>query len=110
MEAPNSQANQSQLCKLSKDSESSPPNGGCHYKAGRKTVNASKAFKMTKNYGKSKQASRNGKSAICIFVKPEAKQSIIAALAEGGYGISFQEGITNLINELLSRHHKSPIT
>ena len=65
---------------------------------------------MTKSYGKAQQASRYGKSAICIFVKPEAKQSIIAALAEGGYGISFQEGITNLINELLCKHNKSPIT
>ena len=64
---------------------------------------------MTKSYGKAKQASRFGKSAICIFVKPEAKQSIIAALAEGGYGISFQEGITNLLNELLLEHHKTPI-
>ena len=64
---------------------------------------------MAKHYGKQKQASRFGKSAICIFVKPEAKQSIIAALAEGGYGISFQEGITNLLNELLKTHHKPPI-
>ena len=64
---------------------------------------------MTKKYGKTQQASRYGKSAICIFVKPESKQNIIAALAAGGYGISFQEGITNLINELLSKHHKSPI-
>ena len=47
--------------------------------------------------------------AICIFMKPEAKQSIIAALAEGGYVISFQEGITNLLNELLIEHHKAPI-
>ena len=64
---------------------------------------------MTMRYGKTQQASRYGKSAICIFVKPEAKQSIIAALAEGGYGISFQEGITNLLNELLIEHHKAPI-
>jgi hypothetical protein len=64
---------------------------------------------MAKSYGKATQASRQGKSAICIFVKPEAKQSIIAALAEGGYGISFQEGITNLLNELLLEHHKTPI-
>ena len=65
---------------------------------------------MTKSYGKPRQASRYGKSAICIFVKPEAKQNIIAALAEGGYGISFQEGITNLLNELLVAHQKTPIT
>ena len=64
---------------------------------------------MTKRYGKTQQASRYGKSAICIFVKPEAKQSIIAALAEGGYGISFQEGITNLLNKLLVEHNKNPI-
>ena len=64
---------------------------------------------MTKRYEKNRQASRHGKSAICIFVKPEAKQSIIAALAEGGYGISFQEGITNLLNQLLIKHQKPPI-
>ena len=64
---------------------------------------------MSKSYGRPRQASRHGKSAICIFVRPEAKQSIIAALAEGGYGISFQEGITNLLNELLMTHHKPPI-
>ena len=64
---------------------------------------------MTKRYGTTQQASRHGKSAICIFVKPEAKQSIIAALAEGGYGISFQEGITNLLNQLLVKHQKPPI-
>ena len=65
---------------------------------------------MTKRYGKAKQASRCGKSAICIFVKPDAKQRIIAALAEGGYGISFQEGIVNLLNRLLVEHHKEPIS
>ena len=65
---------------------------------------------MTKSYGKAKQASRRGKSAICIFVKPDAKQRIIAALAEGGYVISFQEGIVNLLNRLLAEHHKEPIT
>ena len=43
-------------------------------------------------------------------MKPEAKQRIIAALAEGGYGISFQEGIVNLLNRLLLEHHKEPIT
>ena len=64
---------------------------------------------MTKKYGKAQQASRHGKSAICIFVKPETKQRIIAALAEGGYGISFQEGITNLLNKLLEEHQKPPI-
>ena len=63
----------------------------------------------TMGYGKTQQASRHGKSAICIFVKPEAKQSIIAALAEGGYGISFQEGITSFLNQLLIKHQKPPI-
>ena len=48
---------------------------------------------MTKSYGKAKQASRFGKSAICIFVKPEAKQSIIAALAEGVMASAFRKGL-----------------
>jgi len=47
------------------------------------------------------QSSRRGKSAITIFVKAEAKASIRAALADGGYGTSYQEGIVNLLSELM---------
>ena len=56
---------------------------------------------MSQHYGKPAQASRRGKSAICIFVKPEMKKKIICALASRGYGVNFQEGITNLLEELI---------
>ena len=50
-----------------------------------------------------KKGSRYGKSAICFFVKPEKKRKIIAALATSGYGSSFQEGITNLLDSLIDK-------
>jgi hypothetical protein len=65
---------------------------------------------MTARSPHPKQASRYGKSAICIFVKPDAKQRIIAALATAGYGMSFQEGIVNLLNQLLIEQHQAPMT
>ena len=49
------------------------------------------------------QASRNGKSAITIYVKPDSKEAIRACLIKGGYGWSFQEGVTKLLQELLKR-------
>ena len=45
------------------------------------------------------QSSRRGKGAITFFVKPESKASIRAALADGGYGTSYQEGIINLMKK-----------
>jgi len=51
---------------------------------------------------KSNQGSRYGKSAITIFVKPEQKRKIISALAANGYGTTFQEGITKLLESLIS--------
>ena len=53
------------------------------------------------------QICRRGKAAITIFLKPEAKVAIRAALADGGYGISYQEGIVNLLNELFKQQHRS---
>ena len=55
----------------------------------------------------SQQSSRRGKAAITFFVKPEAKASIRAALADGGYGTSYQEGLVNLLNDLLKKQHRS---
>ena len=62
---------------------------------------------MSKHYGKPIQASRRGKSAICIFVNPEMKKKIISALASRGYGINFQEGITHLLEELVEDDMRS---
>ena len=56
---------------------------------------------MATSFYPSAQSSRRGKVAITIFVKPEAKASIRAALADGGYGTSYQEGIVNLLSELM---------
>ena len=50
---------------------------------------------------KIKQASREGKSAITIFVPESAKNRIRAALADAGHGPSFQAGLVSLINHLL---------
>tara|TARA_B100002051_G_scaffold221617_1_gene215636 strand:- start:190 stop:321 length:132 start_codon:yes stop_codon:yes gene_type:complete len=40
-------------------------------------------------------------------VKPEAKAAIRAALADVGYGTSYQERIVNLLNELLQKQQRS---
>ena len=56
------------------------------------------------------QASRIGRSAITFFVKPEAKVAIRAALADGGYGTSFQQGLINLLNDLLKQQKRQPIS
>ena len=48
--------------------------------------------------------------AITFFVQPESKASIRAALADGGYGTSFQQGIVNLLNELMVKQNREPIT
>ena len=44
---------------------------------------------MTASFYPNQQSSRQGKAAITIFVKPEAKAAIRAALADGGYGTSY---------------------
>lgn len=55
------------------------------------------------------QASRQGKAAITFFVSPESKAQIKAALADGGYGASFQQGLVSLLNELLAKQNRPPI-
>ena len=75
-----------------------------------KTVNAGKAFRHDQELRKSQTGQPLRQVSDLHFVKPDAKQRIIAALAEGGYGISFQEGIVSLLNRLLAEHNKEPIT
>lgn len=58
---------------------------------------------MNEKYNKPRQSSRVGKASICIFVKPEKKCRIIGALASQGYGTTFQEGITNLLDALIDK-------
>ena len=64
---------------------------------------------MTASFYPNQQTSRQGKAAITIFVKPEAKAAIRAALADGGYGTSYQEGIVNLLKELFKQQHRATL-
>ena len=64
---------------------------------------------MATSFYPSAQSSRRGKAAITIFVKPEAKASIRAALADGGYGTSFQAGMVNMLNDLMRSQRRKPV-
>ena len=64
---------------------------------------------ITASFYPNQQTSRQGKAAITIFVKPESKAAIRAALADGGYGTSYQEGIVNLLNELLNKQNRQSL-
>lgn len=59
--------------------------------------------------GSQRQASRQGRVAVTVFVTPESKAQIRAALADGGYGESLQKGVVALLNELLAKQHRPPI-
>ena len=63
---------------------------------------------FTQTYGNT-QANRVGRTAITFFVKDGSKAAIRAALADGGYGTTYQEGFVNLINDLLENQKRSPI-
>ncbi|QNJ06495.1 hypothetical protein SynMEDNS5_01780 [Synechococcus sp. MEDNS5] len=54
------------------------------------------------------QYSRLGKAAITFFVRADAKPKIRAALADAGFGCSYQEGITNMLRELLESQGRDP--
>ena len=63
---------------------------------------------ISKKTSLNKQYSRRGKSAITFFVSEQAKPKIRAALADAGYGCSYQEGITNMIRDLLEQQGRDP--
>ena len=67
------------------------------------------AMAYSQHYGSSTQASRMGRSSITIYVKDGAKPMIRAALADGGYGTSYQEDLINMINDLLSSQNRPPM-
>ena len=67
-----------------------------------------KPMSFSQNYGNA-QANRVGRTPITFFVKDGAKASIRAALADGGYGTSYQEGFVNLINDLLESQQRNPV-
>ena len=55
------------------------------------------------------QASRVGRTSITFFVKQGAKPVIRAALADGGYGTSYQEGLVNMLNDLLESQNRGAV-
>ena len=55
------------------------------------------------------QASRVGRTSITFFVKEGAKPVIRAALADGGYGTSYQEGLVNMLNDLLESQNRGAV-
>ena len=57
----------------------------------------------------STQASRIGRTSITFFVKEGAKPMIRAALADGGYGTSYKEGLVNMLNELLESQNRQRV-
>ena len=70
--------------------------------------NADEAMSFTKTTSTIQQYSRRGKSAITFFLSAEAKPKIRAALADAGYGCSYQEGITNMLQDLLEQQGRDP--
>ena len=55
------------------------------------------------------QASRIGRTPITFFVRDGAKPVIRAALADAGYGTSFQAGMVNILNDLMRSQRRQPI-
>ena len=64
---------------------------------------------MTGGRANPMQNSRIGRAAITIFVPTEAKPRIRAALADGGYGTSYQAGLVKLLDELLRQQGREPL-
>lgn len=64
---------------------------------------------MTEERSIPSQSSRIGQAAITIFVPLDAKARIRAALADGGYGTSYQVGLINLLNELQQQQGRQPL-
>ena len=54
------------------------------------------------------QYSRIGKAAITFFVRADAKPKIRAALADAGFGCSYQEGLVEMLKDLLIQQGRDP--
>lgn len=64
---------------------------------------------MTRQLNDNKrQQSRTRRSAITFFVRTEAKLKIRAALADAGYGCSYQEGLVEMLKNLLIEQGLDP--
>jgi hypothetical protein len=50
-----------------------------------------------------------GMAGITFFVRPESKDLIQSALADGGYGESLQKGLVALVNEMLAKQNRPPV-
>ena len=54
------------------------------------------------------QHARRGKAAITFFVRADAKPKIRAALADAGFGCSYQEGLCEMLKDLLIQQGRDP--
>ena len=64
---------------------------------------------MTQAHSASNQQySRLGKAAITFFVRTDAKAKIRAALADAGVGCSYQEGLVEMLKDLLIQQGRDP--
>ena len=54
------------------------------------------------------QYSRLGRAAITFFVRADAKPKIRAALADAGFGCSYQEGLVHMLEDLLIQQGRDP--
>ena len=83
------------------------PNG-CTGKGQANTSILNQTMAFSEHYT-STQASRIGRTSITFFVKEGAKPVIRAALADGGYGTSYQEGLVNMLNDLLESQDRKRV-
>ena len=81
---------------------------GCTENVQSESLSAKHSMAFSEHYS-STQASRVGRTSITFFVKEGAKPMIRAALADGGYGTSYQEGLVNMINELLESQNRTQV-
>ena len=86
------------------------PNGpnGCTGNGQANTSIRNQTMAFSEHYT-STQASRIGRTSITFFVKEGAKPVIRAALADGGYGTSYQEGLVNMLNDLLESQERKRV-
>jgi len=81
---------------------------GCTGNVPATTSSGNQTMAFSEHYT-STQASRIGRTSITFFVKEGAKPMIRAALADGGYGTSYQEGLVNMLNDLLESQNRTPV-
>ena len=63
---------------------------------------------MTKAHPSYNQQLAPCKAAITFFVRADAKPKIRAALADAGFGCSYQEGLCEMLKDLLIQQGRDP--